>query len=334
MGQYLLIVVAALIFSVAGTPLAKRVAVKLGVVDLPGVRKVHSVPVPLLGGAAMYLAFILAVLFFGELFYVQQIVGILLGATLVSFLGIWDDKWGLRPVIKLLGQVAAALILVVSGVQVGFLHVPALNIAVTVLWVVGITNAMNLLDNMDGLSGGVALVASAFFLLIAAMSGQYLVAILSAAIMGACVGFLYYNFNPATIFMGDTGSLFLGFVLAAIGIKLRFPANYDIVTWMVPVIVLGMPIFDTTLVTISRLRRHKPVSVGGKDHVSHRLVALGFTKREAVMAIHLAGGALGMCALFVTQATVMEGYVVGVVVFLAAIFALVKFEQVPFDEAG
>ena len=147
-----------------------------------------------------------------------------------------------------------------------------LNIAATLVWVVGITNAMNLLDNMDGLSGGIAAIAALFFLLFAAMSKQYLVGALAAALVGACVGFLFYNLNPASIFMGDTGSLFLGFTLAAVGIKLRFPDNSAFVTWMVPVLVLAVPIFDTTLVIISRLRRGlNPLTTPGKDHLSHRL---------------------------------------------------------------
>jgi UDP-GlcNAc:undecaprenyl-phosphate/decaprenyl-phosphate GlcNAc-1-phosphate transferase len=334
MGQYILIVAAALVLSFAGTPLAKRTALKFGVLDNPGARKVHSAPVPLLGGLAIYIAFTAAVIIFGQVFYVQQVAAILLGATLVSFLGIWDDKWGLKPAVKILGQVAAALILVASGVQVGFLHQPVLDVIVTVVWVVGITNAMNLLDNMDGLSGGVALVASAFFLLMAAMTGQFLVATLAAAMVGACIGFLYYNFNPATIFMGDAGSLFLGFMLAAIGIKLRFPANYDIVTWMVPVIVLGLPIFDTTLVTISRIRRHVPVSLGAKDHFSHRLVVLGLSKREAVLVLHLTSGALGMCALFIMQASVLEGYFVGAAVFAVSLYGLYRLERIPLPKGG
>jgi UDP-GlcNAc:undecaprenyl-phosphate GlcNAc-1-phosphate transferase len=194
-----------------------------------------------------------------------------------------------------------------------------------------ITNAMNLLDNMDGLSGGVGAVAAIFFLLLAAMNDQYLVGALSAALVGACFGFLIYNFNPASIFMGDAGSLFLGFVLAAVGIKLRFPEGIEIVTWMVPVLILGLPLFDTTLVIISRLRRHlNPLTTPGKDHVSHRLVAMGYTRREAVLICYLICAGLGVVALFVTQATILEGYIVGGIVALAAVAALWWLEGVEF----
>ena len=330
--NYMLIFVAALVFAIGGTPIARMIAPRLGVMDQPSARKIHTRPMPRLGGAAIYLAFILALLLFGNRHYISQLVSILLGATLVSFCGFWDDRWGMRPLLKVgVGQPLAALILIASGVEVSFLPHPILNFLVTILWVVGITSALNLLDNMDGLSAGVATVASAFFLLLAAMSGQYLVGSLAAALLGTCLGFLSYNFNPASIFMGDTGSLFIGFVLAAVGIKLRFPGRMDIITWMIPVLVLGMPIFDTTLVVISRLRRGlNPVTNPGKDHFSHRLVAMGWTRREAVMAIYLICGALGVLALFLTQAGIVEAYAVGTAVVLVGLYGIWKLEQVEF----
>jgi UDP-GlcNAc:undecaprenyl-phosphate GlcNAc-1-phosphate transferase len=201
--------------------------------------------------------------------------------------------------------------MVAVGVRVA-LPVPEwADIAITVLWVVGITNAFNLLDNMDGLSSGIGAVAAAYFLLMAAMNGQFLVGGLAAAVLGACVGFLLYNFNPARIFMGDSGSLFLGFLMAALAIKLRFPANVVWVTWMVPVLVLGVPLFDTTLVVISRLRRGvNPFTTPGKDHVSHRLVDRGWTRKEATLLHYLAGCALGILAIFISLASPREGYVI------------------------
>jgi UDP-GlcNAc:undecaprenyl-phosphate GlcNAc-1-phosphate transferase len=202
---------------------------------------------------------------------------------------------------------------------------------VTLGWVVVITNSMNLLDNMDGLSGGVGAAASTFFLLLAAVNDQYLVGALSAALLGACLGFLVYNFNPASIFMGDAGSLFLGFVLAAVAIKLRFPEGVNIVTWMVPVLILGLPLFDTTMVIISRLRRHlNPLTTPGKDHVSHRIVAMGYTSREAVLICYLACAVLGVIALFITQANIIEGYIVGGLVALAGLLVLVRMERIDF----
>lgn len=333
-GPLLLIFVLALLFSVLVTPLARMLAHRYSVVDAPSARKIHASPVPLLGGGAIYLAVIVSLALFGQLAYVQQTASILVGATLMSMLGVWDDKWGLRPLAKLVGQVVAASILFYSGIRVEFLRNEWLNYAATVLWVIVITNALNLMDNMDGLAGGVAAVASVFFFLIATLTNQVLIAPMAAVLVGACMGFLYYNFNPAYIFMGDTGSLFLGFMLAAVGIKLRFPANYDIVTWMVPVLVLGVPLFDTVLVTLSRIRRGIPISRGGKDHLSHRLVALGFTKREAVMILYLIQGALGVAALVVMQADLYEGYSVGAVVLLAALFGAYKLEQLDLSQTN
>lgn len=327
-GPFLLIFLTALVFVVLATPVVKRLANKYEVVDAPSARKIHANPVPLLGGLAIYLAVIVGLLLFGNLGYVVQSASILIGATLMSMFGVWDDKWGMRPIVKLLGQVLAASFLFFFGVQVSFLHNDILNYAATVAWIVTITNALNLMDNMDGLAGGIAAVAAVFFFLIATLTNQILIAPLSAVLVGACLGFLYYNFNPASIFMGDTGSLFLGFMLAAVGIKLKFPENVDIVTWMVPVLVLGVPLFDTTLVTLSRIRRGIPISRGGKDHFSHRLVALGLTRREAVLVLYLIQGALGVAALVVMQATVFEGYVVGLVVLICALVGAYKLEQI------
>jgi len=332
MTTYMLILAAALGLAAGATPLARQLGRRLGILDQPGARKIHTIPIPRLGGVAIYAAFVLALLFFGDRFYVNQVVGIFLGATLVSFLGLWDDRRPLPAWVKLLGQIAAALILLLSGVKIRVLGHPLLNGAATVLWVVFITNSLNLLDNMDGLAGGVAAIASAFFLLLAAMSGQYLVGALAAALLGVCIGFLVYNFNPATIFMGDSGSLFIGFMLAAVGIKLRFPDNVAFVTWMVPVFVLGLPIFDTTLVIVSRLRRGKnPLTNPGKDHTSHRLAHLTGSNREAVLICYLIAGASGLVSVFITQATVIEGSVAGGLALLAGLMGLWKMEQLPFE---
>jgi UDP-GlcNAc:undecaprenyl-phosphate GlcNAc-1-phosphate transferase len=328
---YMLIFASALVLAVGGTPVVRRVALRLGIIDQPGTRKIHVNPIPLLGGVAIYGAFIAALLLFGNRFRLNELVSILVGATLMSFLGVWDDRRSLSPYLKLLGQFLAASILVVGGVVIGTFRWEVLNVAVTLGWVVAITNAMNLLDNMDGLSGGVAAVAAVYFLLLAAMNDQYLVGALSAALVGASLGFLVYNFNPASIFMGDGGSLFLGFILAAVGIKLRFPEGVQIVTWMVPVLILGLPLFDTTLVVLSRLRRNlNPLTTPGRDHVSHRLVAMGYTRREAVLICYLVCAGLGIVSLFITQANIVEGYVVGAVVALAALAGLWYMERVDY----
>ena len=328
---FMLIFAGALVMAVGATPVVRHLALRLGVIDQPNARKIHVNPVPLLGGLAIYSAFVIAVILFGNRFRLNELLSILIGASLMSFLGMWDDRRSLGPMLKLVGQFFAASILVVTGVRVGTFAWEPLNIVLSLGWVVVVTNALNLLDNMDGLSGGVGATAAIFFLLLAAMNDQYLVGALSAALVGACLGFLVYNFNPASIFMGDAGSLFLGFVLAATAIKLRFPEGIQIVTWMVPVLILGLPLFDTGLVITSRLRRgFNPLTTPGKDHLSHRLVAMGYTRREAVLIAYLICAGLGVVALFVTQASILEGYIVGGVMAVAALIGLWRLERVEY----
>jgi UDP-GlcNAc:undecaprenyl-phosphate GlcNAc-1-phosphate transferase len=327
---YLAIFAAALAVALAGTPLARRVAMRIGLVDAPSARKVHRVPVPLMGGVAVWLALVSALMLFTERFNLPQLGAILLGATIVAITGLIDDRRGLSPAVKLGAQVVAALPLLVSGVRIESVTPwPEVNLALTVLWVVGVTNALNLLDNMDGLSASVAAVASGFFLVLAAGSGQYLVASLSAAVAGACLGFLRYNFlAPARIFLGDAGSLLLGYLLATIGIKLRFD-NDPAVTVLIPILVLGVPLFDTTLVTLSRLRRGvNPLTTAGKDHLSHRLTLVGLSQREAVMVIAMIGGVLGLAAVYLSSAGRLEALAIALAVAVAAVYGLVRLEAV------
>jgi UDP-GlcNAc:undecaprenyl-phosphate GlcNAc-1-phosphate transferase len=331
MTVYLLVFAGALVLAIGATPVARFLAPRIGIIDQPEARKIHQHPVPRLGGAAILVTVIVVALVLGERYNFNQFGTILVGATGVSFMGLVDDRWGLRPLIKLAGQLAAALLLYASGVYVGTFHHPFLNLITTVFWVVYITNAINLLDNMDGLAGGVAAIAAAHFALMCAFSGQYLVGALSIALLGACLGFLFYNLNPANIFMGDSGSLFLGFMLAATGIKLRFPDNVTFVTWMVPVLVLGVPVFDTALVVVSRLRRGlNPLTSPGRDHVSHRLVAAGMSRREAVLMLYVVSFVMGLLAIFVTRASVLEGYIGGGVAALVGLFGLWRMERPPF----
>ena len=327
MTSFLLMAASALIFAIGSTPLVRFAALHLGILDQPSARKVHRSPVPLMGGAAIYFAFIAALAIWSERSYVNEVVGIFVGATLVSLVGAIDDSRGLGSYLKLTLQSAAACILILSGVQVRLLGgVP--DLLLTLLWVVGITNALNLLDNMDGLSAGIATIASAYFTLLAAMSDQYLVGALAAALFGACVGFLVYNWNPARVFMGDTGSLFLGFLLAAVGIKLRFPANSASITWMIPILILALPVFDTVLVFVSRMRRGvNPLTTPGKDHVSHRLARLTGSQREAVLLCYLITGGTGLASIFLTQANLHEAIAVGLTALALASFSLWKLES-------
>ena len=327
---YLIVFVGALLLAVVGTPLSRKLGLRLHAIDQPDPsRKVHTVPTPRMGGVAIFVSTLAAAVLLRGVY--SELSGILVGATLMSLLGFWDDRRGLSARVKLPLQLVAVALVMLSGVQVTAFPFPVVNLVVTVVWLLGITNALNLLDNMDGLSAGIAAISSAHFSIMCALSGQYLVGALSVAVAAACVGFLIYNWNPATIFMGDSGSLFLGFMLASLGIKLRFPANVSFVTWMVPLLVLGVPIFDTTLVTISRLRRGvNPLTTPGTDHTSHRLTCAGLTRREAVLVLYVVAFILGLAAIFVTQATVFEGYLVAGLVALSGLVALWRFERPPF----
>lgn len=332
MTNYILIFLSALFIVIVSTPFAKKMALRLGFIDHPSERRVHTSPLPRLGGVAIYLGCIFALLL-SDRFYMPQLASIMIGATIVSFLGIWDDYKTLKPLVKLCGQTLAGIILIYAGIKVSFLPYESLNIIATLFWIIVITNALNLLDNMDGLSGGVATIACTFYFLISVMTGQYLVASLTAALLGACLGFLYYNFNPASIFMGDSGSLFIGFLLATIGIKLRFPSNVAFVTWMVPVVVLGLPLFDTTLVVISRLRRGlNPLTTPGKDHVSHRLVKMGTSQREAVLILYLVCCCFGLIAMFLMHASLFEGYFIGTLLTIMVFYAIWRLEKVALQD--
>lgn len=310
MSAFIPIILASGLISFIATPLIRKLAQSINFVDKPAARKVHVSPVPMLGGVAIYIGFVSSMAM-GSSQHYQELLGVLVGATIMTAIGLWDDRHALPPVVKILAQVIAAAVLIWSGIQVNVFQNDWLNIVITVFWVVGIINAINFLDNMDGLAAGITMVASGFFFTIAVVEGLGLVATLAAATLGACVGFLYYNFSPATLFMGDAGSMLLGFVLAVLGIKLDFVGRPLTVTWMIPIVILGLPIFDTTLVVISRLRDHRPIYQGGKDHTSHRLVTvLGMEPARAVMTLYMVAATLGLIALMLRDATVLQSRII------------------------
>ena len=292
----------ALALTLAGLPWVRRAALALDLVDAPAQRKIHRTPMPLLGGAAIFLGAIAAVLIIYRGEPEPTVIGVLLATTVVALTGLIDDYRPLPAWVKLAGQFIGFLILVRFGIRVRLPLPEPFDYAITLLWLLGITNAINFLDNMDGLSAGIAAVTTSFILLLALTNEQFLVSALAAALLGACLGFLRYNFPPARIFMGDVGSLFLGFLL-------------------------GLPIFDMTLVVVSRLRRGLSPNTAGRDHTSHRLVRLGFSSREAVLILYLFSGILGMMALYITQASLVEGYLVGGIAAILALGALVWLER-------
>jgi UDP-GlcNAc:undecaprenyl-phosphate/decaprenyl-phosphate GlcNAc-1-phosphate transferase len=324
------IALVALVFSTLGAGVMRGMAEQLGFVSSPRERDLHRLPVPLLGGVTIFIAFVIAVLIFAERAFLREFAWILLGAACCSLVGLADDRWRLPAAAKLAGQLVAACFLLGSGAQVQIFPQQWQNIAATLLWVAVITNAINLIDNMDGLSAGVVTVASSFFLLLAVTNEprQVLVGMMAAALAGACMGFLRLNYFGPMIFMGDAGSLMLGYLLAVIGIKLRFMSSQPAITWMIPVFVLGLPLFDTVLVVISRCRRGvNPFTTAGKDHLSHRLVALGCTPREAVLLCYLAGGVCGLTGVYISHAHVAEAYFLAGATAILGLIALVGLER-------
>ena len=285
------------------TPIIGALARRVGFVDHPKPHKIHVKPIPLMGGLAIYIALLVVLLLVDVGPALPEMIGVGVGATLLAIVGLLDDRRSLSPWVRLAAQVVAGAIVAAVGIQVDLFPWPALNVLITLFWIVGITNALNLMDNMDGLAAGVASVAGLFFLTLSSSTGQGLVAALAAAVAGASLGFLYYNISPAMVFMGDAGSLLLGFTLAVVGIKYT-PTELPLgSTWMVPIVVLGLPIFDTTLVTYARWRARRPIFRGGGDHTSHRLARLGLGATRAVLTLYIVSVALGGLAVLLTRST-------------------------------
>ena len=330
----------ALLASLGLTVPVRQLALRVGMVDHPGPRKVHLTPIPLLGGLAIYCGVVLAILVANKGEAWGQMVGILAGATLVALVGVLDDRGLLHHQIKLfVGMPAAAIILLASGVHaqvfstiLGGQAGRVADAALTILWVVGITAAFSIFDHMDGLCAGVAAMAALFFTIFAILSGQVLVSTLAAAVLGAALGFLRWNFNPAKIFMGDGGAMFLGFLMATLALKLRPSEPPQANSWLIPVLILGVPIFDTTLVSISRLRRGLlPFTSPGKDHAAHRLANVGLGQRRAVLALYALGAVFGLVALVVKHLPVRQSYALAGAIGAAALVAVALLERAPFE---
>ena len=340
MSSGLLAFLIALSASLVLTVPVRALAIRVGMVDLPGPRKVHLTPIPLLGGLAIYGAVMLAIFAVFDGPARAQSVGIFTGATIVAIVGFLDDRGWLHHQIKLfLGMPVAAVILLASGVHANIFHVLVggktgtwLDAALTIAWVVGVTASFSILDHMDGLCAGVAAMASAFFALLAYLNGQTVVTTLAAATLGAAAGFLRWNFKPAKIFMGDGGAMFLGFLMAALGLKLRLEQSSNLAGWLAPALILGATIFDTTLVTISRSRRGLlPFAAPGKDHSAHRLANLGLGERGAVVAMYLGGAIGGSAAVVTAYASSLGAAIVALLAVTAMALAVVWLEQAPYE---
>jgi UDP-GlcNAc:undecaprenyl-phosphate GlcNAc-1-phosphate transferase len=273
---------------------------RLSIVDIPGrePHKKHTSPTPIAGGQVLLFTFLAAGLIFGVL-NMPEIQSIFLPALIVFLFGLWDDIRGISPIWKFFGQLLAAILLIISGVQVLLFNQPWLNYAITLLWLVGITNAYNFVDSMDGLVVGLGGLAAAFFVLVTFDANQPQLSNLSLIILGASIGAFYFNARPAKYFMGDSGSQFMGFLLASLGIAYN-PIGFErYVSWFVPILLMAVPIFDTVLIVFSRMRRGESIFKGANDHTYHRLVALGMHPNRAVLTMQIVALLLGSLA-FIT----------------------------------
>ena len=308
-GLYIVAFLLAFAISFLTTPLAKKIAFKVGAVAKPRARDMHSQPMPRMGGIAIVCGFMVTL--FLTIRYVtvldwKQVIGLTVGALMIFVLGVFDDIYELNAKLKLLVQLLAATIVALSGITIEFISIPffpdapvfldMLSIPLTIVWIVGITNAVNLLDGLDGLAAGVSSIASICLMALSIHSGYPIAVLLTAILAGSCFGFLPYNFNPASIFMGDTGSTFLGFILSVTSI-LGLLKGYTIVTIFVAILILGLPVFDTAFAILRRALSGKPIMAPDRGHLHHRLVDRGYSHKQAVITLYGISGVFGLSAI-------------------------------------
>ncbi|HJE83154.1 MraY family glycosyltransferase, partial [Megasphaera stantonii] len=327
--EYFVPFLIALIVAYVLTPGVKKLAIKVGAVDKPNARKVHTHAIPRLGGLAIYVGFMAAVLFCVPVRH--ELLGLLLGCTAIVALGIWDDICNIPAKVKLVGQIVAACIPIAFGIQIEWLTNPfgtlivlpeLVAIPVTIFWIIGFTNTVNLIDGLDGLAAGVSFIASVSMFLLAYTMNQYLPAMIIVAMAGAALGFLQYNFNPAKIFMGDTGSMLLGYTMAVAAV-LGLVKTAATIALVVPLIALGLPILDTLFAIIRRKMSGVPIFQPDKGHLHHRLLALGMSQKQAVLIMYFVSIVLGIVALFVANVSYQTG-IATVLVVLAVIIYTAK----------
>ena len=310
MGWVAAALITAMVVALIATPVVKSLAFKVGAVDVPkDNRRMHDHPIPRMGGLAIFFGFLLSTLLYVQM--TPQFRGMLLGSVIIVVLGIFDDIYALGAKFKLAVQIVAALVAVLSGNVIQILSNPNilsadpwwelgwLSYPVTVLWIVAITNAVNLIDGLDGLACGVSTISALTMLVISLAVADAPVAIVMAALAGGCIGFLPYNLNPAKIFMGDTGSTFLGFILAVMSIQGLFKF-YTIISFAVPFLMLGLPIFDTCFAFIRRIAHGQSPMHPDRSHVHHRLIDMGFNQKQAVAVLYIISAILGLCAVVLT----------------------------------
>ena len=320
----------ALILSLLLVPGVAKLAIRIGAVDKPNARKVHTKIMPRMGGLAIYVSFFV-VLFLSQSM-TQQLLGLFLGGTVLVIVGIIDDMKDIPAKVKLCGQIVAACIVVAFGVRVDFMtnifhgdtfFLSVFSIAVTIIWIVSIINAVNLIDGLDGLAAGISIIAATTMAIVGYASGQTAMASMAMILIGATLGFLRYNFHPAKIFMGDTGSMFLGYNLAVFAV-LGVAKSFTLLSLVTPILVLAIPILDTLFAIIRRKMNHKPIFKPDKHHLHHCLLNYGFSHRDTVLIIYAVSAILALCGLIMTYLNSTQGICLLAVISVVIIYGAVK----------
>ncbi|MCD8036017.1 MAG: undecaprenyl/decaprenyl-phosphate alpha-N-acetylglucosaminyl 1-phosphate transferase [Clostridiales bacterium] len=327
---YIAAFASAFAISMVMTPFAKKLSEKLGAIDYPKARGMHNKPMPRLGGIAIVMGFMITVLVLYR--YVSDInikhfIGFIAGAVVIVCVGIVDDCKNLPAKVKLLFQIIAALLVIASGIRINVVMWPVtyylqkLSGPITLIWIIGVTNAVNLIDGLDGLAAGVSSIASLCLMVLCILTGTESAVMLTAALAGSCLGFLPRNFNPAEIFMGDTGATFLGYVLAVTSIIGVFK-GYAILALIVCLLSLGLPIFDTLCAMLRRLITHQPIMQADRGHLHHKLIDNGYTQKQAVLILYGISVLLAALAIFIA---IQDSRVLAVVVLAVIVLSLVIF---------
>lgn len=327
------------IISYITTPLAIKIANKVGAIDVPkDNRRVHKFPIPRLGGIAIAFSFYLTIFIFDR--FDKELFVYFVASFIILISGILDDTKGLSPKMKLIFQVGAAIIVAVFGVRIrylsnfilgeGYFSFGILSIPVTVFWIVGITNTVNLIDGLDGLAAGISAISSSTLLFIVFSNGDIKLSLVLMALIGSIIGFLPYNFNPAKIFMGDTGSLFLGFVLSVISLEATVKSVATLAVF-IPIFTLGIPIFDTSFAILRRIRAKRPIMQADKGHLHHRLLNKGLTQRQTVLILYFMSIVLGMSAYFISKSSFTISLIVFIIDVILILYVLFIFHILKSD---
>lgn len=331
------------------TPLVKKLAFKVGAVDIPkDKRRMHHKPIPRLGGLAIFIAFSLSVILLhaicGNMVVETPDIGIAIGSVIIILLGIFDDIYALPAIPKFLVQLLAAGVAAYFGCRIirisnpiinsdaTYLELPKwLSFIVSVIWIVAITNAVNFIDGLDGLAAGISAISAGSLMIIAILMKNIPMAVIMAALMGGCLGFLPYNFNPAKIFMGDTGSTFLGFILATVSIKGMFKL-WAFVSFAVPILILGVPIFDICFAFLRRVAKGQNPMTADRGHIHHRLIDIGFTQKQAVAIAYMMTAILGLTAIVLTLDGEMQALLLIAAFILAGAVGIIIIMRSKFED--